>query len=133
MIKIWLPAWTIYFSWCRASMKASSFSWISRTFSGGNKKIPVQIPITIKYLRTGTKTKKKKKPQKHANPKIKQKIPKNYVTWQEESWTCYTAVAHQFLFKNSIICISSLRTSQTEKGNSPGREEKIKRLEKGQK
>lgn len=60
MIKTWLPAWTIYFSWCRASMKASSFSWISRTFSGGNKKIPVQIPITIKYLRTGTKRKKTK-------------------------------------------------------------------------
>ena len=48
-------------------MKASSFSWISRTFSGGNKRITVQIPITIKYLRTGTERKKKS----HIKPKNK--------------------------------------------------------------
>lgn len=51
-------------------MKASSFSWISRTFSIGNKKITVEIPITIKYVRIGTERKKtphKNHEQKHAN------------------------------------------------------------------
>lgn len=74
MIKTWLPAWTIYFSWWRASMKASSFSWISRTFSIGNKKITVEIPITIKYLRTGTERKKTHIKTMNKNMQIQTKI-----------------------------------------------------------
>lgn len=55
-------------------MKASSFSWISRTFSIGNKKITVEIPITIKYLRTGTERKKTYIKTMNKNMQIQTKI-----------------------------------------------------------
>lgn len=57
-------------------MKASSFSWISRTFSGGIKKITIQIPTT--KLRTCPE-RKNKIPQQKTNPNLQTRAKMNAV------------------------------------------------------